>query len=508
MASETPFDAYIERIERAQVYDVASETPLEPAPRLSARLGNNVLIKREDLQPIFSFKIRGAYNKISLLDEAQRACGVIAASAGNHAQGVAMASRRLGIRAVIVMPRTTPPIKTRAVRDLGAEVILEGDSYDDAYRLARKLEAERALVFVHPFDDPDVIAGQGTIGMELLRQHPGPLDAIFVPVGGGGLIAGIAVYVKQRCPGVKIIGVETDDAACMAGALAAGERVVLEHVGLFADGTAVAQVGAEPFRIAQHYVDEVITVDTDEVCAGIRDLFEETRSIAEPSGALAIAGLKKYVEREGIRDAHFVAIDSGANMNFDRLRHVAERAEIGEQREALYAVTIPERKGAFRDFCSQLGDHSVTEFNYRIGDVDEAHLFLGVALEGGADTRIAFQAHLEAAGLQIVDMSANEMAKLHIRFMVGGRAGRPDERLLRFEFPERPGALLRFLAAMGDRWNLSLFHYRNHGAAFGRVLAGIEVPETDASDFERFLTELGYAWWDERENPAYSLFLR
>jgi threonine dehydratase len=502
-------DGYTERILRARrVYDVAVETPLEHAARLSTRLDNRVLIKREDLQPVFSFKLRGAYNKICGLDESIRARGVITASAGNHAQGVALAARHIGIRAVIVMPVTTPSIKVDAVRALGADVVLEGDAYDDAHRLSRKLEAEQGLCYIHAYDDPDVIAGQGTIAMEILRQHRGRLDAIFVPVGGGGLIAGIAAFVKPLYPEVRVIGVEPEDAACLAAALRADERVVLDHVGLFADGVAVAQIGAEPFRVARESVDEVITVDTDEICAAIKDVFDDTRSIAEPAGALAVAGLKRWVAREGARGHTLVAIDSGANMNFDRLRHVAERAELGEQREALFAVTIAEQPGSFRNFCRLLGKLTVTEFNYRFGRRDEAHVFVGVGLDGGTSARERFKHELESAGLTVTDMSGNEMAKLHVRFMVGGRAPAEDERLLRFEFPERPGALMRFLDTLGDRWNLTLFHYRNHGAAFGRVLAGIQVPTGGGADFQRFLDDLGYEWEDETANPAYTLFLR
>jgi threonine dehydratase len=406
------------------------------------------------------------------------------------------------------MPQTTPPIKIDAVRQLGAEAVLEGDGYAEAYALARKLEAKRGLVYVHAYDDPDVIAGQGTIAMEILRQHRGPLDAIFVPVGGGGLIAGIGAYVKHLHPGVKVIGVESDDAASLAAAMEAGRPVALDHVGLFADGTAVKQVGDEPFRVAQHCVDAVLAVDTDEICAAIKDIFDDTRSIAEPSGALAVAGLKQWVEREHVSGQTFVAIDSGANMNFDRLRHVAERAELGEHREALFAVTIPERRGAFADFCQLLGGLVVTEFNYRHGHTDDAHVFVGLGLDGGPAVRDAFSAKLEHAGLRVVDMTENEMAKLHVRFMVGGRFQARDERLLRFEFPERPGALMRFLTAIGGRWNLSLFHYRNHGAAFGRVLAGIQIPAGDDLLFRRFLEDLGYAFTEETDNPAYSLFLR
>jgi len=499
---------YVDRILRAQVYDVALETPLQHAPRLSARLGDTVLIKREDLQPVFSFKLRGAYNRMSQLSPEVRARGVIAASAGNHAQGVALAAKRLAMRAVIVMPETTPAIKVSAVRDLGGEVILEGDSYDDAHVLARKLEAEQGLCFIHPYDDPEVIAGQGTVAVEILRQHRGTLDAIFVPVGGGGLIAGVGAYVKHLYPEVLVIGVEAEDSACMAAALRAGKPVKLDHVGLFADGTAVKQVGTESFRVAQQCVDEVITVDTDEICAAIKDIFDDTRSIAEPSGALAIAGLKVWAEREETRGRTLVAIDSGANMNFDRLRHVAERAEIGEHREALFAVTIAERAGSFRDFVQLLGDLVVTEFNYRYRDADAAQLFVGLAIEGGEAEHEAFRERLSRAGVTVLDMSGNEMAKLHVRFMVGGRSPAANERLIRFEFPERPGALMRFLTAISGRWNLSLFHYRNHGAAFGRVLAGLQVPQEDAAALLSFLDDLGYVWVDETANPAYELFLR
>ena len=501
-------DDILLRILRARVYDVAHETPLDPAPQLSARLADNVLIKREDLQPVFSFKLRGAFNKISLLPEPARRRGVIAASAGNHAQGVALAARTLGIAATVVMPRTTPAIKVRAVLDLGAEVVLHGDGFDEAHSHARELESERSLVFIHPYDDPDVIAGQGTIGVEILRQHPGPIDAIFVPVGGGGLIAGISAYVKHVRPEVRVIGVEPEDAACLAAALAAGERVRLDQVGLFADGVSVRQIGEAPFAIARECVDEVVTVDTDEICAAIKDIFDDTRSIAEPAGALAVAGLKRWATRERRLRRTLVAIDSGANMNFDRLRHVAERAELGEQREALFAVTIPERPGSFRAFCEAIGPVSITEFNYRYGNDHEAHVFVGVGLEPGRVTREGFAEQLRGAGYEIVDMTGNEMAKLHVRFMVGGRAPTGDERLLRFEFPERPGALLGFLDAMGDRWNLTLFHYRNHGAAFGRVLAGLQIPPEDHAGLERLLDDLGYAWIEETGNPAYRLFLR
>ena len=500
-------DSLLERILRAPVYDVAVETPLEPAPRLSERLGNQVWIKREDLQPVFSFKLRGAYNRLRALNDTERKAGVVAASAGNHAQGVALAATRLGIDARIVMPRTTPRIKVDAVRRFGAEAILEGDSYDDAAALARRLREEEGRIFVHPYDDLDVIAGQGTVAMEILRQHRGTLDAIFVPVGGGGLIAGIVAYVKRISPSTRVIGVEPEDAAGLAAALAAGAPVDIGPVGLFADGVAVREVGARPFEIVRDAIDEVVTVGIDEVCAAIRDVFDDTRSIAEPAGALAIAGLKRWVARDDVRDATLVAIDYGANMNFDRLRHVAERAEIGEHREALVAVTIPERPGAFQELCRALGDHAVTEFNYRYGETSAAHVFVGVGLSGDEAERGRMMDDLRTAGFDVVDMTANELAKLHVRFMVGGRAQRPDERLFRFEFPERPGALARFLDAVGGRWNISLFHYRNHGAAFGRVLAGLEVPPDGSDALDRFLEDLGYVWVEETGNPAAGLFL-
>jgi threonine dehydratase len=501
-------DDLLERILRAPVYDVAIETPLDDAPLLSARLGNRVWIKREDLQPVFSFKLRGAYNRIRNLDAAQRRAGVVTASAGNHAQGVALAAKQLSIDSLIVMPRTTPPIKVAAVERLGGRAVLEGDAYEEAATLARAIESREGRVFVHPYDDLDVIAGQGTVGMEILRQHHGVLDAIFVPVGGGGLVAGITAYVKRISPSTRVIGVEPDDAACLAAALAAGEPVDIGPVGLFADGVAVRKAGALPFEIVRGLLDEVVTVGIDEICAAIRDVFEDTRSIAEPAGALAIAGLKRWVAREGVRGAALVAIDSGANMNFDRLRHVVERAEIGEQREALLAVTIPERPGAFRALCRTLGDRPITEFNYRFGAAERAHVFVGIALTGGRPQLERVEQDLRDEGFEVVDMSGNEMAKLHVRFMVGGRADRPGERLFRFEFPERPGALTRFLDAVGGRWNISLFHYRNHGAAFGRVLAGLEIPPQGEGELARFLERLGHPWIEETKNPATDLFLR
>jgi len=499
---------YLERIRTARVYDVAVKTPLDEAPRLSRATGNRVLLKREDLQPVFSFKCRGAYNKVSALSDAACRHGVIAASAGNHAQGVAMAAQRRGIAALIVMPLTTPAIKVSAVRNLGADIELWGDTYDEAYERARQLADEQQRVFIHPYDDAEVIAGQGTVAMEITGQHPQDIDAVFIPVGGGGLIAGMAVWLKQQRPGIRVIGVEPVDAACMYEALKAGERVVLEQVGIFADGVAVRQVGEEPFRLAQQYVDEVICVSIDEICAAIMDIFEDTRSIVEPAGALAVAGMKRWVQRESCRDATLVAVNSGANMNFDRLRHVAERAELGERREALIAVTIPERPGSFRTFCKTIGQRGITEFNYRYSDPAEAHVFVGLQLGRGDEEKDEVISLLRAQGYSVLDMTDNEMAKLHVRYMVGGRShGVTHENLYRFEFPERPGALLRFLEHMGQDWNISLFHYRNHGAAYGRVLVGIQVPPQEQADFGRFLDEVGYPYQNETDNPAYTLFL-
>ena len=502
-----PRNDYLERILKARVYDVAMETPLEPARALSARLANRLLIKREDLQPVFSFKLRGAYNKMAALPRARLARGVIAASAGNHAQGVALAAQRLGCRATIVMPVTTPRIKVDAVRSRGAQVRLHGDSYNDAYAEALRLKRSRALTFVHPYDDPAVIAGQGTVGMEIVRQHPGPLDAIFVPVGGGGLIAGIAAYVKRVRPSVRLIGVEPADADAMTRSLKAGRRIKLEHVGLFADGVAVKEVGRETFRLCRELVDEMVLVDTDEMCAAIKDVFEDTRVVLEPAGALAVAGAKAWVERRGTRGKTLVAVASGANTNFDRLRFIAEEAELGEHREALLAVTIPERPGSFRKFCNTLGGNNITEFNYRIADSREAHIFVGVEVNGRAQTERIVR-NLRRHGLTTLDLSDNEMAKLHLRHMVGGRAPfAEDELLYRFEFPERPGALMGFLSRMRSDWNISLFHYRNHGADYGRVLVGMQVPKTEMRQFRAFLRELGYPHADETRNPAYRLFL-
>ncbi len=499
---------YLERISAARVYDVASETPLDVAPLLSARLGNRILLKREDLQPVFSFKLRGAYNKIAALDDDAIARGVICSSAGNHAQGVALAAQRRGIPAVIVMPQTTPVIKIDAVRSLGAEVVLFGDTYDDAFAHARKLELERGLIFIHPFDDPDVIAGQGTIGAEILRQAGTDIDAIFVPIGGGGLIGGIAVFVKSVRPDIRIIGVEPEDSAAMSASLAAGEPVTLEHVGIFADGVAVKRVGDETFRLCQTYVDEVVTVNTDQICAAIQDIFEDTRSIVEPAGGLSVAAVKKYVAEHGVSGRSFVTINCGANVNFDRLRHIAERAAVGEEKEMLLAAEIPEEPGSFRKFCEAIGRRSITEFNYRYSDATDAHIFVGVELRHGNAEREEILSALESAGYTVVDLSDDELAKLHIRHMVGGRApGLANERLFRFEFPERPGALLQFLDAIGTDWSISLFHYRNHGSDHGRILAGIDVPEQETAELEAHLAELGYAHWEESDNPAYAMFL-
>ncbi|NWG30867.1 MAG: threonine ammonia-lyase, biosynthetic [Rhodocyclaceae bacterium] len=498
---------YLERILNARVYDVAIESPLEFAPNLSARSGNRMLLKREDMQPVFSFKLRGAYNKIAHLTPQQRKRGVICASAGNHAQGVALAAQKLGIRAVIVMPVTTPQIKIDAVNKRGAEVVLHGDSYDAAYAHARELEKREKLSFVHPFDDPDVIAGQGTIGMEILRQHPDPIDAVFCCVGGGGLISGVAAYIKRLRPQTKIVGVEAVDADAMAKSLAAGKRVRLEQVGLFADGAAVKMVGEETFRLCRDYVDEMVLVDTDAICAAIKDVFEDTRSILEPAGALAVAGAKAWAARHKAHGRTLVAVASGANMNFDRLRFVAERAEVGEQREAVFAVTLPEKPGSYRKFVSLIGNRNITEFNYRYHDPREAHVFVGIQVHHrGEATKLAEL--LRRHGYATLDLTDDEMAKLHIRHLVGGHAPQVrDEILYRFEFPERPGALMNFLDKMSAGWNISLFHYRNHGADTGRVLVGMQVPQREMREFRTFLRNLGYRYWDESHNPAYRLFL-
>jgi len=497
---------YLERILKARVYDVAIETALEIAPNLSQRLGNTVLLKREDMQPVFSFKLRGAYNKMAQLSAAALSRGVIAASAGNHAQGVALAAQKLDCASTIVMPLTTPQIKIDAVRGRGAKVILHGDTYDEAFAHAKILEKKLKLNFVHPYDDPDVIAGQGTIGMEILRQHTPPIHAIFVAIGGGGLIAGIAAYVKRLRPDIRIIGVEPVDADAMYRSLKAGHRVKLDHVGLFADGVAVRQVGKETFRIARELVDEVILVDTDATCAAIKDVFEDTRAILEPAGALSIAGAKAYVARTGITGKTVVAIACGANMNFDRLRFVAEEAELGEAREAVIAVTIPERPGSFKAFCALIGARNITEFNYRYADAAAAHVFVGVQVRDRSETK-ALVASLRKHGLDALDFSDNDLAKLHVRHLVGGHGSVSDEILYRFEFPERPGALMKFLNAMSRGWNISLFHYRNHGADYGRVLVGMQVPPREKRKFEAFLKKLRYPFCDESRNPAYRLFL-
>jgi threonine dehydratase len=501
-------DDYLERILRARVYDVAIESPLELAPALSRRLGNRLLLKREDLQPVFSFKLRGAYNKMANLPREKLNKGVIAASAGNHAQGVALAAHKLGCRALIVMPVTTPKIKVDAVAARGAKVVLHGDSYDEAYAHAMKLRRRGGLAFVHPYDDPDVIAGQGTIGMEILRQSERPIDAVFVAVGGGGLISGIASYLKHLRPGIKIVGVEPADADAMTRSLKAGRRVKLEHVGLFADGVAVKQVGKETFRLARKLVDEMVLVDTDEICAAIKDVFEDTRVVLEPAGALAIAGAKAWVERHGARGKTLVAVACGANTNFDRLRFVAERAEVGEHREAVLGVTIPERRGSFRRFCRALGGRNITEFNYRMSDAREAHIFVGVTVQDRAETQRIVRS-LRRAGFRTLDMSNDEVAKGHMRHMIGGHSAlAKDELLYRFEFPERPGALMKFLTAMNPSWNISLFNYRNYGADYGSILVGLQVPRREMGDFRRFLARLGYPCSDETRNPAYRLFLK
>ncbi|HYF18862.1 MAG TPA: threonine ammonia-lyase, biosynthetic [Ramlibacter sp.] len=504
---------YLKKILTARVYDVAVESALEPAKALSRRLHNKVLLKREDQQPVFSFKLRGAYNKMAHLSAEELRRGVICASAGNHAQGVAMSAHRLGTRAVIVMPVTTPQLKVDAVKALGGEVVLHGDSYSDAYQHAVELREREGLTFIHPFDDPDVIAGQGTIAMEMLRQHQGPLHAVFVAIGGGGLVAGVANYIKAVRPEIKIVGVQMNDSDAMLQSVGARKRVTLPDVGLFSDGTAVKLVGEETFRIARDLVDEFVTVDTDAVCAGIKDVFVDTRSIVEPAGAMAVAAIKQYVAMHKTRGETYAAILCGANMNFDRLRFVAERAEVGEEREALFAVTIPEERGSFKRFCALIGTlpggaRSVTEFNYRISDEQEAHVFVGLTTHGrGESARIA--ANFTRHGFKALDLTHDELAKEHLRHMVGGHSGLAhDERLLRFIFPERPGALMKFLSHLQPNWNISLFHYRNQGADYGRILVGLQVPPADERAFQSFLDTLGYPCVEETANPAYRLFLR
>ncbi|WP_425146006.1 threonine ammonia-lyase, biosynthetic [Deinococcus sp.] len=498
----------VQQVLTSRVYDVATETPTQPAPLLSARLGCTVLFKREDQQPIYSFKLRGAYNKMAQLSAEERARGVICASAGNHAQGVAYSAQKMGLRAVIVMPATTPEIKVNACRARGAEVVLHGDSYSDAAEYAQSLQRELGLTYVHPYDDPLVIAGQGTVGLELLRQVQTEEYTVFVPVGGGGLIAGVAAFLKTLKPNIRIVGVEPEDSDAMTQSVRAGQRVQLETVGIFVDGVAVKQVGVHTFALARQYVDDWITVTTDEVCAAIKDVFDDTRAVMEPAGALAVAGLKRYAREKGLRDETLVALTCGANVNFDRLRHIAERAEIGEQREAILAVTIPEHPGAFLAFCTAIGQRNVTEFNYRYAPGSSARIFVGVQLDAAHQRRALVQG-LEAAGYPVTDLTADETAKVHVRHMVGGRAPEAvDERIYSFEFPERPGALMAFLTALHSDWNISLFHYRNHGSAHGRVLAGIQVPEAELNDLKQFLNELGYPAYPESENPAYKLFLK
>ncbi len=498
---------YLKRILTSKVYDVALETPLEVASNLSARLDNTVWLKREDTQPVFSFKLRGAYNKMAHLSASALARGVIASSAGNHAQGVALSARKLGCRAVIVMPTTTPLVKIDAVRRLGAEVVLHGDSYSDAFDKATELQAIEQLTFVHPFDDPDVIAGQGTVAMEILRQHPGPIDAIFVAIGGGGLISGVATYVKALRPEIKIIGVQTEDSDAMVRSVKAGKRIRLSEVGLFSDGTAVKQVGIETFRLTRQYVDDFVVVDTDAICAAIKDVFQDTRSVLEPAGALAVAGAKQYAQSHRWKDKTLVAIACGANMNFDRLRFVAERADVGEAREALFAITLPEERGSFKQLCELVGPRNVTEFNYRISDAKKAHVFVGIQVNQAQEpTRLAKE--FRQYGFATIDLTQDEMAKTHLRHMVGGRSPLADNEVLyRFEFPERPGALMRFLNNMRPEWNISLFHYRNQGADYGQILVGIQIPAGQKGSFKSFLSDVGYPSWNETENPAYRLFL-
>lgn len=500
---------YIKKILKARVYDAVIETPLDEAKVLSARIGNKVLFKREDLQPVYSFKLRGAYNKMAQLSDTERSVGVITASAGNHAQGLAMSSKILGVKSIIVMPKITPSIKVNNVIALGGQVILHGSNFDQAKQHAEYLAAEHGYTYCPPFDDPDVIAGQGTIAMEILKQHSGPIDAIFVPVGGGGLIAGIAVYIKYLSPETKIIGVESTDSACLKAALEAGERVVLPEVGIFADGVAVAQIGKHTFEVAKDYVDQVVTVDTDEICAALKDIFDDTRSICEPSGALATAGLKKYAQQNNSQDQTFIAINSGANMNFSRLRHIAERTDLGEKREALLAAQIPETPGSFRQFCKALGNRNITEFNYRLSDAKVANIFVGVTIDPATDEKSTLISELDNVAIPVEDLSDNEIAKIHIRYMIGGHNSQADinEVVFRFEFPERPGALMKFLDTLGGRWNISMFHYRNHGSDFGRVLVAMQAEEQEKEQIISFLDEIGYHYLDETDNPAFKLFL-
>ncbi|MFT5171518.1 MAG: threonine dehydratase [Candidatus Marinamargulisbacteria bacterium] len=500
---------YIKKIEEARVYDIASKTPLTEAKKISEKLKNTIYLKREDLQPVFSFKLRGAYNKITALPREMIKRGIVAASAGNHAQGVALSAQKLGIPATIVMPKTTPPIKVQSVKDLGASAILVGDTYDDAFQHAKSLSDSENLPFISPYDDPDVIAGQGTIAAEIVDQlQPEKIDAVFVPVGGGGLIAGISVFLKTKFPHIKIIGVEPENSNCLSQALKAGKRVILPSVGIFADGVAVKQIGKEPFRLAKKYVDQVVETTTDEICSAIKDIYDETRAITEPAGALALSGIKKYIKENGSESETYIAIVSGANINFDRLRHVSERADFGSYREAIFAVKIPEVPGSFRRFCKSIGHRSVTEFNYRYANDKDAMVFVGLELRAGRSEKDEILRDLNQKGFEVTDLTQNEMAKLHIRHMVGGRSHSIDnERLYRFQFPERPGALVEFLNGLGEKWNISLFHYRNHGAAYGRVLAGIQVSDPEFSEFTKMLEKLNFNYSDESENKAYKLFL-
>lgn len=499
---------YIKKILDAKVYDLAIESPLDDAHLLSRRLNNNVKLKREDLQEVFSFKLRGAYNKLAQLSPQEKATGVIAASAGNHAQGLALAAQHLGIKATIVMPQTTPEIKVNSVRARGARVILKGDAFDEAATHAMQLVEERGFVYIPPYDDAEVIAGQGTVGKEILQQHSQPLHAVFIPVGGGGLIAGMAAYIKYLRPEIKVIGVEPEDSNCLQAALKAGKRAILKEVGIFADGVAVKQIGKLPWQICKDNVDQVVTVSIDEMCAAIKDVFEDTRSIAEPAGALSVAGMKKYVANEKIEHENLIAVVSGANMNFDRLGYITERTEVGEEREAILAVRIPEQPGSFKRFIQALSKRNITEFNYRYSDPQEAQIFVGVQIREGQAERQELVAALQAHELPVIDLTDNEMAKMHTRHMVGGHAPILDnEKVFRFEFPERPGSLMKFLLSLGARWNISMFHYRNHGAAFSRVLMGVQVDDKDLGDFKQMLAEVGFRYWEETENPAYQLFL-
>ena len=500
---------YIKKILDARVYDVAIESPMTHAPLLSQKCKNQVYLKREDLQPIFSFKLRGAYNRMRLLSDAQKAQGVIAASAGNHAQGVALAAQKLGLKATIVMPRTTPDIKVNSVRAKGAKVVLIGDAFDEAAEHAQVLVKKNKLIYIPPYDDEDVIAGQGTVAMEMLMQHTASAHAVFVPVGGGGLIAGMAAYIKYVRPEIKVIGVEPEDSACMKAALEQGHRVVLDEVGIFADGVAVKQVGRLPFEIAQECVDEVLTVTTDEICAAIKDIFDDTRSIAEPAGAIGVAGLKKYVEREQIEGANMLTVVSGANVNFDRLRYISERTEIGEKREVILAVTLPEKPGSYKKFIQAIHKRNITEFNYRYAAGYDAQVFVGVQISPEGEAREQIIDELRGQGYPVLDLTDNETAKLHIRHMVGGRSeGVGNEVVYRFEFPERPGSLMKFLNSLGTKWNISMFHYRNHGAAYSRVLMGVQVAPSDTLAFKKMLDEVGFRYWEETSNQAYQLFLR